>query len=183
MLLEKGAHINQRDGEGYTAFERAIFATGPRADLVILLVNHGANIHVKDSKGNTPLLAIIQEIMAKDDTKIALFLIEKGADISTPDRQGYTPLHKAVRYNHREITKALIAKGADVNMPNLKGTPPLVTAAKRNFADMVDILLAAPAIAVNATNRKGQSAMDVAARSRIINALEAKGAKANKPIE
>jgi len=59
-----------------------------------LLIERGADIHVKDSRNNTPLLYATE----KNNTEICLLLIERGADIHMKDTYyNHTPLLLATR--------------------------------------------------------------------------------------
>lgn len=58
---------------------------------MLLLMNHGANIHMQDKNGLSPL-----HIAARGGfANITKLLIDNGSDVNTRDRFGKTPIHWA----------------------------------------------------------------------------------------
>jgi len=96
LLLERGADINQVDGEN----EESVLhwaAFNASSDVAKLLVDFGAGINQVDPYNRTPLLSAINNITVfnVDIEKVFVFvklLIERGADINIADRWNETPL-------------------------------------------------------------------------------------------
>lgn len=104
--------------------------------LIQFLVENNANIHLKDSMGNTVLFKpediyhkscyiecykdkngeIIEKIAPFPSEKIMKYLIGKGADINIKNYMGMTPLmHYSLQGNDR-LVKILLDAGADINV-------------------------------------------------------------------
>jgi len=129
-------------------------------DIVLLLLNKGANTNVKDSQGYTALLYA----SSKGEERVSKWLVDKGAKVRISDPDGNTPLYYAVKYTDLDLTETLILHGADVNAPNNAGFTPLlsaVTAASEQGSAEVKLLLKAGA-KVNATLPGRMSALMMA---------------------
>ncbi len=92
-------------------------------ECVKLLINRGANIHARTRGGYTPLNC--QEILKQP--KSVKLLIQLGANVNTKTEFGDTPLHNATS---PKVAKILIKNGADVHArtwgrSNLAGQTPL----------------------------------------------------------
>jgi ankyrin repeat protein len=76
----------------YDCFEMPPFQeSNPKADIVRLLIDHGADTGVQDEADLTPLhLAAFN-----GNVEIVRLLIQYGADVTAPDRNKVTPLHSA----------------------------------------------------------------------------------------
>ena len=98
-----------------------------------LLIQHGANVNVKDQKEFTPLhLAIMS-----NQIEFAELLLKNGSHVETPGN-GHQPLHGAPNY---EAAKLLIDHGANVNTKDLKNNSPIHNAVKRNAIDIVKLMI------------------------------------------
>ena len=75
-------------------------ALNNRLDIVKCLKNAGANIHVKDNTGRTPLhmasVRVVPRIRAQD-LEIVKYLVEAGATLEAKDNRGDTSLDIASR--------------------------------------------------------------------------------------
>ena len=92
-------------------------------DVVAVLLAGGADIHARDSFGNTPL-----HIAAYHNAgEAAVALLQHGADVHAgrgddADRPT-TPLHNAAHLLNLEVVRVLLDHGADVNRASGFGTP------------------------------------------------------------
>jgi ankyrin repeat protein/mono/diheme cytochrome c family protein len=106
LLLAHGADPNARAQTGVTPLMTAIV---PGA--VELLVDGGADAHVRGKKGETA----IANAAARGDLAAVRLLLEKGVDVNVPDYRGYTPLMLAAHFDREspEIISLLLSHGAD----------------------------------------------------------------------
>lgn len=102
-LLEKGAEVNARDKEGYSAIHVA-----HSLEMARLLLSHGADVNAEDNYGLTALHNAVLEGYAD----IAEVLIESGANVNAVEDKGFTPLRMAVEYKLPEIEMLLRRHGA-----------------------------------------------------------------------
>lgn len=107
-----------------------------------LLIRRGANIHVMDSFGRTPL----HRAASIGYTEVAELLITKGADVNakTPFIHN-TPLHEAAQNGHVDMVMLLIGNGADVNVKCEGWRSPLHFAAEMRHKEIAQLLIAAGA--------------------------------------
>src|SRR5206468_1672248 len=113
-----------------TALARACYYG--HLEAVRCLIDHGANIHLRDPQGNLPPLA---RATYSDNIEIARLLLERGA---TEKEEALT---KAAFHNRTAVAEFLLDQGADVN-----GTPgserfPLLNATAWGHIEMVRLLL------------------------------------------
>lgn len=138
LLIEKGAQVNAADSKGRTPLlHAAIFGHIKTAELlikkgaslegkdmfsplhaaagrgnleiVLLLINNGANVNSRDDRGETPL-----HHASREHAESVELLIKKGADVNVPDQGGATPLHNAVYADNMKIAELLVKAGADL---------------------------------------------------------------------
>jgi len=82
--------------------------------LLELLLDHGANVNLRDKEGNCPLF----DACVNSHTHLVKRLLEAGADPNQQNRAGETALHAAVFRGMQEAVLLLMEYGADVNIPN-----------------------------------------------------------------
>ena len=164
LLLEHGAKINRENSEGETALYLA--AENHKAlrsknkenlgeedndneedaediSLLRLLVEQGARLNDKDSKGLTPIMVAA----VRGHTEVVRFLKEEGANLSELDLKDQNILHILAKHNRHEMIPILM-KGRNgawieklVNQPNQKENTPLHIAAAKGSVEIVEELL------------------------------------------
>ena len=109
LLFEHGANAHVRDNDGRVALHEAL---GRKPDsrtvlqpvLVMLLLQHSADVNTQDNQLWTPLhLASSQGLL-----KAAQVLLKYGARVDLPNKQGQTPLHLAAKHGHPEMIQLLL---------------------------------------------------------------------------
>ncbi|GBG31708.1 Myosin-6 [Hondaea fermentalgiana] len=153
-LLKEGMDPNvDYSGKHRTALHAAIqsfkWSESGVERMVDLLLEHGANVHAKNSHGNTPLM----EAVLKGDEALSLTkaLIRHGAIRGTNAKDGdsteganefgQTPLHAAVRLGATKTMYELLNNGANLTRGDSQGQTALHHAARICNVSMIHNLL------------------------------------------
>jgi uncharacterized protein len=124
VLVQRGADVNVKDKQGYTALFHAIEAMYDDVALV-LLSQPGLDPNARGLNGSTALLKYVW----RDRKDAVEKLLEHRADVNAQDADGDAPLHGAAQNGNVEILNLLLDKGADPNVKNKLGGTPLMWAA------------------------------------------------------
>lgn len=160
LLLKHGADIEQlTKGEAPITALILPIQEG-HLETVKILVESGANIHVKGPANQPP----VRVAARNGHLEILKYLIEKGADFEdkTAD-DGATPLEGAASKGHLDLVRFLVEKGANVNHQDRDKDTPIGEAATAGHFEVVKYLLehgADPAI-------KNKNGYDAAYRAKI----------------
>ena len=177
--INYGANVNHATNlDGDTPLHLA--TKNNHADIVLKLIQAGANINAVDQHGSTALYFAA----AKGHTEIALALIKKGANPNAIDQHGSTALHFAAAKGHTEIALALIQAGANPNAANRLGDTPLLLATYYGYAakygrTAIAVVLIENGADVNAAGQSGNTPLHWAAQNghiQILSKLIKKGA-------
>ncbi len=133
LLLSKGADVDAVGPDG-TALSLA--AARDSLELVLLLLEHGADPNLEDYKGKRPL----HNAARRGNEQIGKALLDHGADINARMIGSETPLHEAMKYRHLSMMKFLLDNGADVNAETAQGTL-LDEAEREQRKEMCSLLL------------------------------------------
>ena len=156
-LLQHGAQIDFRDGEGNTPLINA--TRFGYVDVATYLIEHKADVKQADRTNWTPLMFAAWI----DNPELATVLIHHGASLETRDADGLTPLAIASQNGKIEAARVLVDAGADVNAPVAKGGyTPLMLASISGSTDLANALIKHGA-QVNAVNSGGVTALMIAA--------------------
>lgn len=125
-LIERGADVNKRDRQGYTALQCA--ARNRRAEIISVLLAYKADVNLTDVDGYSALHHAVLRNHAASVTALA----KRGADLDARTPTGYTPLALAIIEDQYKAAMALIEAGAPVETPVGEGklTPLMLTAGK-----------------------------------------------------
>jgi ankyrin repeat protein len=175
-LLEHGAHVDARDGEGNTPLINATRFSF--VEVATYLADHKADVNLGDRNDWTPLMFAAWQ----DNPDLVSMLLHHGAKIDVLSNDGLTPLAIAAQNAKIKAAGALVAAGADVNAPVAKGGyTPLMLAAISGSTDLTAALLGHGA-RVNAVNPGGVTALMIAAANnhpRVAELLLKSGADPN----
>ena len=135
-----GADIDARDKWDLTPLFIAIYEEPLVFDhslMVDFLVSMGADITLKDDRGDTPL----HMACSFTELKIAEILLGKGADINALNNAGDTPLHQVVKYYESVMVKFMLSqKNININIKNFAGFTPIDIAKAKGWDQIVKLL-------------------------------------------
>ncbi|MEM8830306.1 MAG: ankyrin repeat domain-containing protein [Cyanobacteria bacterium P01_G01_bin.19] len=145
LLIEKGADVNARNGNGATAIFNA-----SRVDIAKILVENGASLDIVARYNSTAL----RRAIACQHTDVVRYLISQGADINYVAKLDFketmteSALSQIIQKSQPEkkdkaleILEILLEAGADPNIQNVYGSTALHTASLRGLTDFVELLL------------------------------------------
>ncbi|KAI5839136.1 ankyrin repeat-containing domain protein [Morchella snyderi] len=153
-LISLGAHVNAVDEEQNTPLHMA--AQQGAKELLVLLLDAGADIHAQNSKKQTLLHHVVlghnnahstsRFTPGCDDTCswicVAGTLISLGAHVNTVDEEQNTPLHVAAQTEAKEMLVLLLLAGADRHACNCSQETPLDIVIKYGMsADIKEMLV------------------------------------------
>ena len=177
-ILDCGANVNSRDDMGRTPLHwlledaPCVSSISQAPHITRLLLEHGADVNVRDNEDNIPLLQVLELELESDmdrDDHIALarMLLEHGAEPNVKKKDGKTPLQVVLGRKDNNDAKDLVTArllvehGADVNAQDKDHTSPLLLAMQRGMYEMTRILLSHGADP-NVKNDNGQGSVTLA---------------------
>ena len=181
-IIDSGVDINAKQGPYDTTLLMDAAANG-RIEDIKLLIEHKADLSVKDSQGRTALMYALEN----NKTEVIKLLVERNSDSNTlsyktGDNHGQTPLMKAIRSNDINAVKYLLEEPrVNINAKDHTRQTALIKAVVYGRKDCVDLLLDKGAD-MSIEDYEGKTALIHAAidlKGSIIEALEAKGADVN----
>ncbi|KAJ1491678.1 ankyrin repeat-containing domain protein [Baffinella frigidus] len=130
------ADASDSDHTGITALHAAVQKEG-HLDVVVALLENGAEVDASTAKGNTPLMYAC----AGGHMECTGVLLEYGASPNIKsDVDSDTPVHKAVREGHLEVVRLLVTKGADLSIQNIAGLTPQALAERCKRSDIAAVV-------------------------------------------
>jgi ankyrin repeat protein/truncated hemoglobin YjbI len=119
VLLEYGAHLEDRDRGGHTALHYAV--RGGKLPLIGFLLERGADPEARDEQGRTPLLHLARTRAVFDPLPVLELLVAHGAAVDARDEQQSTLLMHYARSGQTAPVRWLLAHGADRGTTNRHG--------------------------------------------------------------
>ncbi|XP_059940200.1 ankyrin repeat domain-containing protein 27 isoform X5 [Mesoplodon densirostris] len=159
-----GVNVTNQDGSS----PLHVAALHGRADLVLLLVKHGASVGARDVKQAVPLHLACR----KGHFQVVKCLLDSNAKPNKKDISGNTPLLYACSGGHHEVAALLLQHGASINASNNKGNTALHEAVIEKHVFVVELLLLHGA-SVQVLNKRQCTAIDCAEpNSKIMELLQ-----------
>jgi len=153
--------IDLVDNENQTALFYGIFNLNLYK--VRLLIAKGANVNIRNSDGNTPLIIACMRGTSDMTPYVEAILSRPIDDINLAGIRSFNALHRASSANNPVILQLLLSqKGILVNFLDNLGRTPLILACSYGRIENVRILLKFPGIDVNHIDFDGQSALGYA---------------------
>ncbi|KAJ1482331.1 ankyrin repeat-containing domain protein, partial [Baffinella frigidus] len=161
QLLLGGANIEERGGRApHLTTPLQIAGHQGHAEVVQLLLEHGALLNVKNNDGVTPLHHAARARRGRE--AVALVLLQHGADVTAEEAYGRTALHLAAFKGHGAMARLLLQHGADVSANDSHGLTALHIGAFQGHATVVRVLIEHRANVLAETNL-GWTAVFIAA--------------------
>ena len=139
-LLEAGADVDARQGDGSTALHWASYRDN--REIAALLIRAGTAVDAANDLGVTALWAACEN----RSPALVKILLEAGADPNVALPFGETPLMTAARAGDADVVGQLLAAGADVDAATEAGAygaqTALMWAVAQGHAAVVEVLLA-----------------------------------------
>lgn len=137
-LLRMGFDPNTREQTSYEHHKTALMLSIAQKPLLIakLLLEHGANVKLRDDYGQTALIAAVYS----GRTEAVMLLIDHGAEINVHDMNGATPLSVAVSTANPDMVQLLLEKGAAVKPVSDEAGDPLESAEAMGLSAIAALL-------------------------------------------
>ena len=151
LIAKYPEHLNARGGKEMTPMHAA--ASRGHANILRLLLEHGADVGGQNKYGETPLHGASWN--GKLDA--GRCLLDLGADINARNDDDWTPLFHAAFHGQTEFARMLIIRGAALDARSVFGSTALHAAVRRGGIRTVQLLLVYGAD-VNARDNRGWTA-------------------------
>ncbi|MGH8150065.1 MAG: ankyrin repeat domain-containing protein [Steroidobacteraceae bacterium] len=135
-MIDAGANVNVRQGDGTTALDWATYRLD--VPMVKALLKHGADPDLMNDLGSSPL----DEAAKAGNLPLVKMLLKARAAADEPNPDGQTALMLAARTGVVPVAKLLVRHGANVNArERWRGQTALMWAAAQGHADMTRFLV------------------------------------------
>lgn len=163
-LIIKKVNINTKNKLGKSPLHLA-----ESLEMVTALIQNGADVDAKDSKGNRPL----HKFILKGDPDILQAFLSAGANINVKNRRGRSLLHLLSGTGNTALLKTLLAEGADIEaQENTVGDRPLHWAIRQGQTETALILIKEGAD-INAQNNEGWTPLHIAVWTQDMKVIKA----------
>ena len=168
LVITYPKDVNARGGYHSTPLHAAVIKGN--VDIVVLLLEHGADMGTWDSNDSNPLYVAARrgrlDVMRsffhhhadvnsrnflertplfvasqEGELEVARTLLQHGAAVDSRDKNGDTSLMLASQFGHLDVSNLLLQNGATVDPRNESGWTPLTSASWYGHPDLVRLLL------------------------------------------
>ena len=124
---KNGANVNAPSPAGnWSALILAIHNS--YSDIVVMLLNNGADVTEKNSVGFTPLHYAVSYL----EPPVLELMLDKGADVNARNKSGVAPLHIAAWEDEPSVVRLLLSRGAKIDARTAQGMTPCHNALEAN---------------------------------------------------
>ena len=152
LIITYPGDINTRGGYECTPLHAAVVKRD--VDIVVLLLEHGADMAAWNQANSSPL----DEAARRGRVDMIRLLLHHHADVHSQDDLGRTPLFVVSQEGELEAARALLQHGAAVDPRDKNGWTPLILASECGHLDVLDLLLQNGA-AVDSRNKYGSTSL------------------------
>ena len=156
LIDEHPEHVNARSRTLGEDTPMHIAAGKGKVKIFALLLVHGADINIRNARGETPLHDALNCRKIDVGLDVGQCLLDRGADINARDKNGCTPLFDAARRVNVEFARMLLERGAEVDARTNRGSTPLHCAAYFDNNPVAQLLMEHGA-EVNARDKLGRT--------------------------
>jgi ankyrin repeat protein len=132
MVLDQGVSPNSMNS-AYGQAPIHVAASDGSKELVLMLVEYGADFSVADCDGCLP----IHYASASGKSDIVQYFIDLGVSCDSADLDGNSVLHYAVHGNAEDVVRCLIANGVKTDTNNCDGETPIDLTTNRTILDLL----------------------------------------------
>ena len=152
VLIEKGVDLNRKSRNGTAPVQIAAkffdeHTVKERADMLLAMLEAGADVNVQNKKGNTILHDMLNLPSASLDTatvetvrKCMNLALEKELDPNIQNKEGWTALHVAAYFQNLGAVNLLLEAGAKKNLKNIEGKTAADVAAEITRTDIAEVI-------------------------------------------
>ena len=159
-LLDSYADVNLQDIEGKTAFME-LCEFGYDSLVIEMLSKANVDINLQDNEG----VSALHRACLRNEYNMVRDIMNHNGNVNLKTMADLTPLMFASRYGHAQIIKRLLWDNTiKVNEQDVSGDTALIQASASGKIDAVNLLLKHPNIDITLTNKKGNTAWDVATK-------------------
>ena len=140
LLKRSDLDINQVDSVGRSPLvHAAAFAQTHDAEIIQMLLDHGADPNVQDQQGGNTAVTEAIEVIERDNSEAIHVLISSPkTNLFAVNDVGDGLLHTAVAAGRDDVVRLLVDKQLDVNLKNHAGLTPLHKLASSNEAECLE---------------------------------------------
>ncbi len=185
--LERSVAVNARRMDDWTPLHLASYHG--RAEIVRVLLDHGASANAENDLGETPLYLASRGVYNSEDDGvcIAQLLLERGGNANSRRKDHWTPLLAASYFGRLEIVRILLDHGAEANAENRQSKNSLDQVSRGEYGSQEDgvrvaQLLLERGVDVNASDKDHWTPLHSASyygRSEIVRVFLDHGADVN----
>ena len=136
-LLREGANPNTKSRQGWTALHFAVGGKQIETDLIVQILQGGAEIDAPTDSGSTSLF-----LAAESGSEAAVsLLLHAGAKADAKNESESTPMHRAAQDGHLPVVRLLMKAGANPLAKKKSGVTPLQLALEDDKFDVAVQLL------------------------------------------
>jgi len=134
LLLRKGASLEEKDDDGWTALMGA--SIWGHTEVVAMLLEQGATANAQDTDGVTALM--MASVEGHQD--VVSLLLASGATVDVTNKDGSTALMWASWQGKKDVVNMLLKGGADIRAENEDGETALKGAVDLGHQEVVTLL-------------------------------------------